>query len=67
MIETTVETQAPIATVWRDVTDPHLSRQKDGAYISTGSVGAALGWHGLDDQPSRPKPRERVTRGSTER
>ena len=50
LIEATIVIEAPVATVWRVFTDPHLSRQLGGEYVSTWGVGAAFGWHGLDGQ-----------------
>jgi uncharacterized protein YndB with AHSA1/START domain len=50
LLEAAIVIEAPVATVWRVFTDPHLSRQLGGEYISTWVVGADFGWQGLDGQ-----------------
>ena len=47
-IEKSVEINAPISQVWRVFTDPVLTRQMGGEYVSDWEVGSSLRWKGLD-------------------
>lgn len=47
-IEKSVEINAPISQVWRVFTDPVLTRQMGGEYVSDWEVGSLLRWKGLD-------------------
>ena len=47
-IEKSVEINAPVSQVWRVFTDPTLTRQMGGEYVSKWEVGSAFGWKGLD-------------------
>ena len=43
-IEKTIEINAPVSNVWCVFTDPALTRQMGGEYVSDWKVGSALGW-----------------------
>lgn len=47
-IEKSVEINAPASKVWRVFTDPVLTRQMGGEYVSDWKVGSSFGWKGLD-------------------
>ena len=47
-IENSIEINAPVSKVWRVFTDPVLSRQIGGEYVSDWKVGSSFGWKGLD-------------------
>ena len=47
-IEKSIEVKAPVSQVWRVFTDPALTRQMGGEYISEWEVGSSFGWRGLD-------------------
>ncbi|MBO9151545.1 SRPBCC domain-containing protein [Chitinophaga sp. GCM10012297] len=48
VIEKTIEIHAPPSKVWRVFTDPALSRQMGGEYVSDWRPGSAFGWKGPD-------------------
>src|SRR5215211_651359 len=48
LIEKSIEINAPAAKVWRVFTDPALTRQMGGEYVSDWKVGSALRWKGAD-------------------
>ena len=43
-VEKTVEISAPVSKVWRIFTDPVLTRQMGGEYVSAFTVGNQLLW-----------------------
>lgn len=47
-IEKSVEINAPASKVWRVFTDPVLTRNMGGEYVSDWKVGSSLRWKGLD-------------------
>ena len=47
-IENSIEINAPVSKVWRVFTDPVLTRQIGGEYVSDWKVGSSFGWKGLD-------------------
>jgi uncharacterized protein YndB with AHSA1/START domain len=47
-IEKMVEINAPVSRVWRVFTDPGLTRQMGGEYVSAWNVGSSFGWRRLD-------------------
>jgi uncharacterized protein YndB with AHSA1/START domain len=47
-IEKSIEIHAPISRVWQVFTDPVLTREMGGEYVSDWQVGSFLGWKGLD-------------------
>jgi uncharacterized protein YndB with AHSA1/START domain len=47
-IERSIEIDAPASKVWRIFTDPVLTRQMGGEYVSDWKVGSSFGWRGLD-------------------
>ena len=47
-IEKSIAVEAPASQVWRVFTDPILSRQMGGEYISKWEVGSSFRWRGLD-------------------
>jgi uncharacterized protein YndB with AHSA1/START domain len=47
-LEKSIEISAPVSKVWRVFTDPTLTRQMGGEYVSNWKVGSAFGWKGLD-------------------
>jgi uncharacterized protein YndB with AHSA1/START domain len=47
-IEKSIEIKAPVSRVWRVFTDPALTRQMGGEYVSDWNVGSSFGWKGLD-------------------
>src|SRR5215217_7317216 len=48
LIEKSIEINAPAAKVWRVFTEPALTRQMGGEYVSDWKVGSALGWKEAD-------------------
>lgn len=49
-IERLIEINAPVSKVWRVFTDPVLTRQMGGEYVSEWKVGSSFSWKGLDGQ-----------------
>lgn len=49
-VEKTVEISAPVSKVWRIFTDPVLTRQMGGEYVSEWKVGSSFSWKALDGQ-----------------
>jgi uncharacterized protein YndB with AHSA1/START domain len=47
-VEKSIEINAPASKVWRVFTDPALTRQMGGEYVSNWKVGSSFGWKGLD-------------------
>lgn len=47
-IEKSIEINAPVSKVWRVFTDPTLTRQMGGEYVSDWKVGSSFGWRTLD-------------------
>jgi uncharacterized protein YndB with AHSA1/START domain len=47
-IKKSIEINAPVSQVWRVFTDPALTRQMGGEYVSDWEVGSSLGWKGVD-------------------
>jgi uncharacterized protein YndB with AHSA1/START domain len=47
-IEKSIEINAPVSKVWRVFTDPVLTRQMGGEYVSNWKVGSSFGWRMLD-------------------
>ena len=47
-INKTVEIKAPVSKVWKLFTDPVLTRQMGGEYVSDWQVGSSFSWKGLD-------------------
>ena len=47
-IEKSIEINALVSKVWRVFTDPVLTRQMGGEYVSDGKVGSSFGWRTLD-------------------
>lgn len=47
-IEKTIEIQAGPGKVWRVFTDPVISRQIGGEYVTDWKVGSSFSWKGLD-------------------
>ena len=50
LIEKSVEINAPVSKVWRVFTDPVLTRQMGGEYVSEWEVGSSFSWKSLDGQ-----------------
>lgn len=48
VIKKTTEIKAPPATVWRVFTDPAVTRQIGGEYVTDWKTGSTFGWKGLD-------------------
>lgn len=48
VIEKSIEINAPVSKVWRVFTDPSLTRQMGGEYVSDWKVGSSFGWRTLD-------------------
>ena len=48
IIEKTIEINAPVRKVWRVFTDPEVTKQMGGEYVSEWKAGSSLGWRGLD-------------------
>ena len=49
-VEKSIEINAPASKVWRVFTDPVLTRQMGGEYVSEWKVGSSFSWKGLDGQ-----------------
>jgi uncharacterized protein YndB with AHSA1/START domain len=47
-VDKTIEIHAPASKVWRVFTDPDLTRQMGGEYVSDWKVGSSFGFKGLD-------------------
>ena len=47
-IEKSIEINASVSKVWRVFTDPDLTRQMGGEYVSDWKVGSSFGWKGPD-------------------
>jgi uncharacterized protein YndB with AHSA1/START domain len=47
-MEKSIEISAPASKVWRVFTDPVLTRQMGGEYVSDWKVGTSFRWKGLD-------------------
>jgi uncharacterized protein YndB with AHSA1/START domain len=47
-VEKSIEIDAPVSKVWRVFTDPVLTRQMGGEYVSDWKVGSSLRWKGPD-------------------
>src|SRR5688500_15353359 len=47
-IEKSIEINAPVSNVWRVFTDPALTRQMGGEYVSDWKIGSSFGWKTLD-------------------
>src|SRR5687768_13920664 len=47
-VEKSIEINAPVSKVWRVFTDPVLTRQMGGEYVSDWKVGSSLRWKGPD-------------------
>jgi uncharacterized protein YndB with AHSA1/START domain len=49
-VESSIEINAPVSKVWRVFTDPILTREMGGEYVSDWKVGSSFGWQGPDGQ-----------------
>ena len=49
-IEKSIDINAPVSKVWRVFTDPVLTRQLGGEYVSEWKIGSSFSWKGLDGQ-----------------
>ena len=49
-VEKSIEINAPVSKVWRVFTDPALTRQMGGEYVTEWKVGSSFSWKGLDGQ-----------------
>jgi uncharacterized protein YndB with AHSA1/START domain len=49
-VERSIEIDAPVSKVWRVFTDPVLSRQMGGEYVTNWKVGSPFGWKALNGQ-----------------
>jgi uncharacterized protein YndB with AHSA1/START domain len=49
-IEKSIEINAPVSKVWSVFTDPVLTRQMGGEYVSEWKVGSHFSWKSLDGQ-----------------
>ncbi len=47
-VESPIEINAPASKVWQVFTDPAITRQIGGEYVSDWKVGSSFGWKGLD-------------------
>ena len=47
-IQNSIEIKAPASTVWRVFTDPTVTKQMGGEYVSDWKVGSSFSWKGLD-------------------
>ena len=47
-VESSVEINAPASKAWQVFTDPALTRQMGGEYVSDWKVGSSFGWKGPD-------------------
>jgi uncharacterized protein YndB with AHSA1/START domain len=48
LIERTIEINASTDKVWKVFTDPEITRQMGGEYITDWKAGSSIGWRGLD-------------------
>ncbi|HZI25200.1 MAG TPA: SRPBCC domain-containing protein [Chryseolinea sp.] len=48
IITQSIEINAPVNKVWRVFTDPKVTRQMGGEYVTDWKVGSAFGWKGSD-------------------
>ena len=48
IIQKTIKIDASVGKVWRVFTDPIVTRQMEGEYVTDWKVGSALGWKGKD-------------------
>jgi uncharacterized protein YndB with AHSA1/START domain len=48
LIEKSIEIGAPVSEVWRVFTNPALTRQMGGEYVSDWKVGSSFGWKASD-------------------
>lgn len=48
LIEKSIDIRTPASRVWQVFTDPTVSRQLGGEYVSDWKVGSAFGWMGLN-------------------
>lgn len=48
LIEKSIEIHAPTSSVWQVFTDPAVTRELGGEYISDWKVGSSFGWKGLN-------------------
>jgi uncharacterized protein YndB with AHSA1/START domain len=49
-VEKSIQINTPVSKVWRVFTDPVLTRQMGGEYVSDWQVGSSLLWKGSDGQ-----------------
>lgn len=49
-VESSIEINAPVSRVWRVFTDPVLTRQMGGEYVSEWKVGSSFSWKALNGQ-----------------
>lgn len=49
-VEKVIEINAPVSKVWRVFTDPFLTRQMGGEYVSEWKLGSSFSWKGLNGQ-----------------
>jgi len=47
-VQRSIEINAPASKVWQVFTDPAVTRQIGGEYVSDWKVGSSFGWKGLD-------------------
>jgi uncharacterized protein YndB with AHSA1/START domain len=47
-VERSIEINAPASKVWQVFTDPAITRQMEGEYVSDWKVGSTFGWKALD-------------------
>jgi uncharacterized protein YndB with AHSA1/START domain len=47
-IEKSIEIHTPVSKVWRVFTDPALTKQMGGEYVSDWKVGSSFGWKAAD-------------------
>jgi uncharacterized protein YndB with AHSA1/START domain len=48
LIEKSIDIHAPVSRVWKVFTDPTVTRQLGGEYISDWKIGSSFGWKGLN-------------------
>lgn len=49
-VESSIEINVPVSRVWRVFTDPVLTRQMGGEYVSEWKVGSSFSWKALNGQ-----------------
>jgi uncharacterized protein YndB with AHSA1/START domain len=49
-VESSIEINAPVSKVWRVFTDPILTREMGGEYVSDWKVGSSFGWKGPEGE-----------------